>query len=113
MAPVPHADQAIVDRGKVSGYLLSSNHPVGRTKAAFFTRFGFREDAPDQLAQAPLDHIVSHDVANSEVSSYGIKYRIDGPLASPDGAQSTCEFRLDRPCWRGGTTLHNGFSVLM
>jgi len=85
MAPVPHADQAIVDRGKVSGYLLSSNHPVGRTKAAFFTRFGFREDAPDQLAQAPLDHIVSHDVANSEVSSYVIKYRTDGPLASPDG----------------------------
>jgi hypothetical protein len=31
-----------------------------------------------------LDHVRTHDVANAELSSYGTKYRVDGPLASPD-----------------------------
>lgn len=85
MALVPHADQATIDLAKVSGYLLSSTHSVGRIKAAFFARFGFRDDAAEELERALLDHIVSHHVAHSEVSPYGTKYRVDGALASPDG----------------------------
>jgi hypothetical protein len=85
MAPVPHADQAIVDLAKVAGYLLSSSHPIGKAKAVFFNRFGFREDAPDELVLALLDHVLIHSVANSVMTPYGVKYRVDGPLASPDG----------------------------
>ena len=38
---LPRARRARVDEGKVAGYLLSKDHPDGRSKAAFFGRFGF------------------------------------------------------------------------
>ena len=60
MAPVPNRDQAIIDLAKVSDYLLSRSHPVGRAKARLFNRFGFREDAPGGLAQALLSKSTRH-----------------------------------------------------
>ena len=69
----------------MASYLLSSTHPIGRGKARFFMRFGFRDDAPEELVQALLDHVQDNAVADAEVSSYGTKYRVDGPIASPDG----------------------------
>jgi hypothetical protein len=39
---LPDRDRAHVDRSKITEYLLSLSHPDGRTKAAFFMRFGFR-----------------------------------------------------------------------
>jgi hypothetical protein len=47
MPTVPGCDQAIVEPTKVAAYLLSGTHPIGRGKAKFFKRFGFRADAPD------------------------------------------------------------------
>ncbi len=85
MATVPGCDQATVESAKVASYLLSTAHPIGRGKAQFFMRFGFRADAPEALAQALLDHVRSNAVADARVSSYGTKYRVEGPLASPDG----------------------------
>jgi hypothetical protein len=85
MAYVPNKERAIVDLAKVSGYLLSRTHPIGRTKARFFSRFGFRDDAPDRLAQALMDHVSVTPVARTESSVHGTKYRLDGPLTSPDG----------------------------
>jgi hypothetical protein len=85
MPTVPGHDQAIVDPSKITGYLLSGAHPVGWAKARFFKRFGFRESAPEELIQALLDHIRDNAVADSDPSAYGTKYRVDGPLTSPDG----------------------------
>ena len=85
MATVPNCDMAIVEAGKVSDYLLSETHPIGRTKARFFRRFGFRADVPEEFAQAMLDHVRDNAVADIEMSPYGAKYRVDGPLTSPGG----------------------------
>lgn len=85
MANVPGWDQAIVEPAKVASYLLSSTHPIGRSKARFFMRFGFREDAPEHLVQALLQHVRDNGVAAIEVSTFGTKYRVDGPVGSPDG----------------------------
>jgi hypothetical protein len=85
MATVPGCDQAIVEPAKVASYLLSSTHPIGRSKARFFFRLGFREDAPEELVRALLEHIRIYDVADAAGSSYGTKYRVDGPIASPNG----------------------------
>jgi hypothetical protein len=41
---LPNADQARVEREKITEYLLSTSHPDGRSKAEFFSRFGFRVD---------------------------------------------------------------------
>jgi len=85
MTTVPACDQAVVDSAKVTSYLLSNVHPIGRSKARFFTRFGFRESAPEELVRALLEHIRTYDIADAEVSSYGTKYRVDGAVGSPDG----------------------------
>jgi hypothetical protein len=85
MSTVPGCDQAVIEPAKITDYLLSSTHPVGRAKASFFKSFGFRDDIPDVLAQALLAHIRGNSVADIEASPFGTKYRVDGPLASPDG----------------------------
>jgi hypothetical protein len=46
MATVPGCDQAVIDAAKITAYLLCDTHPLGRAKAQFFMRFGFREDQP-------------------------------------------------------------------
>lgn len=33
---MPNAEHAIIEQGKLEGYLLSEVHPVGRFKARFF-----------------------------------------------------------------------------
>jgi len=85
MVTVPNCDMAIVDAAKISDYLLSETHPIGRTKARFFRRFGFRADVPEELVQALLDHVRDNAVTDIEVCLYGAKYRVDGPLTSPGG----------------------------
>ncbi|HEY7551893.1 MAG TPA: hypothetical protein VH913_20515 [Hyphomicrobiaceae bacterium] len=85
MDAVPNCDHAIVDPVKISDYLLSETHPVGRSKARFFRRFGFGEDAPEELTQALLAHVRDCPLATIEVSPYGTKYRVEGRLISPDG----------------------------
>jgi hypothetical protein len=38
---LPNRHQAIIERVKLEGYLLSEVHPVGRFKARFFASLGF------------------------------------------------------------------------
>jgi hypothetical protein len=85
MAMVPGCDQALIEPAKITDYLLSTTHAVGRAKAGFFKSFGFRDDAPEEMVQALLAHIQGNAVADVEASPFGTKYRVDGPLASPDG----------------------------
>ncbi len=37
----PNADRAVSDADKLRGYVLSSAHPIGRFKAAFFRKPGY------------------------------------------------------------------------
>jgi hypothetical protein len=85
MATVPHCNEAVIEPAKIADYLLSATHPIGRAKAVFFTRFGFRADAPEELGLALLAHVRANAIADIEASAYGTKYRVDGVLASPDG----------------------------
>lgn len=85
MPTIPNCDQAAIEPTKVSDYLLSDTHPVGRYKARFFQSFGFHGGAPDELANALLAHVRLHPAVGIWVSVYGTKYRVDGPITSPDG----------------------------
>lgn len=82
---VPNVDQALVPREKVAEYLLNPDHPVGRTKAAFFTGHGFIRDSWGVLADALRGHLVDHEVSNAVETTFGTKYVIEGPLLAPDG----------------------------
>jgi hypothetical protein len=43
---MPNNNEAIVDAIKITDYLLSDTHEQGKSKAAFFKRFGFDESLP-------------------------------------------------------------------
>ena len=53
---LPNANRAIVDESKIVEYLLSARHPDGRSKAAFFSGFGFRAQRWVAFARALRDH---------------------------------------------------------
>jgi hypothetical protein len=82
---LPHAEQAIVQEPKLTGYLLSSTHRVGKAKAAFFQRFGFTATAWEVLAESLREHARENEVATSGVTPFGVRYTVEGPLRAPDG----------------------------
>ena len=82
---LPNADRAIVEDGKLAGYLLNLAHPDGGSKARFFLAHGFNTDRPDDLRAALLTHGRGQPVASVQSLSYGTRYAVVGPLALPDG----------------------------
>jgi hypothetical protein len=42
---LPNAENAKVEKEKITGYLLNASHSYGGSKAIFFTRFGFSMEA--------------------------------------------------------------------
>lgn len=82
---LPFSAMAQIDRRKLTDYLLSPTHPLGRTKAAFFSGFGFTPTEPGALESALLDHAARCDVITQIQTSFGIKYVFEGALLSPDG----------------------------
>ena len=82
---LPNAELAYVDPVKVTGYLLSFSHPRGKSKADFFSRFGFHRDRWEVLAEALRTHASRHRVADTVDTVNGIRYTVDGRLDTPDG----------------------------
>ena len=82
---MPGLEQAVVPREKVEGYLLSFTHRTGRSKAEFFSRFGFMAGSWEELARALVRHAAANEVAKTEDSAFGKRYIIEGPLDAPDG----------------------------
>jgi hypothetical protein len=46
---LPNAEDAVILAEKLTDYLLSSSHPVGRFKAGFFRSLGYEADDWHQL----------------------------------------------------------------
>lgn len=84
---LPQADRCQVPVAKIVQYLLSPEHRFGRFKAAFFFAHGFSRDTPDQLSSALRNHAIENTVTASQETEFGVRYRIDGPLAAPDGSR--------------------------
>jgi len=82
---LPNEQLAIIDRRKITDYLLASGHPTGRAKAAFFRSFGFTAAAWQRLRDALLDHAHSAAIVSTVDTQFGNKYIVDGPFAAPDG----------------------------
>ena len=85
---LPNYENAVISETKVTGYLLSTKHRDGRSKAEFFTRLGFSSDAWEDLVKALLRHANENEVAKIEDSPFGTRYIIDGMLLAPDGREA-------------------------
>jgi hypothetical protein len=85
---VPNAEAAQVALEKVTGYLLSDSHPIGKVKAKFFKGLGFTPDLPGELVWALLDVVRSQEVVDQVVTQYGTKYVVDGAVRGRIGSGS-------------------------
>jgi hypothetical protein len=84
---LPFGEQAFVPEAKLVDYLLSEAHPIGRGKAAFFARLGFRQDQPEHLRRALTQLALEADM--EEVTfAFGRKYVGAGWLTGPTDARA-------------------------
>jgi hypothetical protein len=80
---LPNADRALVEPAKVRDYLLSHEHPVGRSKAAAFEAVGYHRDTWETL-QADLVAIARvGNAVPTELGLHGQKYEVAGILTGP------------------------------
>lgn len=83
---LPNADATRIPENKIVGYLLSSTHRAGKSKAAFFVKHGFASSSWQALAHALRKHGAENPVLQAEETAYGTRYVVDGPLVAPDGS---------------------------
>ena len=82
---LPNAEHAIVPQAKICDYLLSSSHPIGRFKAAFFGAFGYTIEDWQRLRTDLLQIARSGIAVPGPVSPYGQKYEVRATLVGPSG----------------------------
>lgn len=82
---LPNADIAYVPLRKVTEYLLSDTHTVGRMKARFFQQVGFTKERAAELRKALIEIGQTGKITNVIATDYGTKYVVDGELHTPVG----------------------------
>lgn len=82
---LPNAENAVVEREKITEYLLNPTHRYGASKARFFESFGFRAEEWWTLAEALRELGRNHDVTKVRETGFGPRYEVDGALSAPDG----------------------------
>lgn len=80
---MPDRERAVVEDSKIRNYLLSTEHPDGRSKALFFFSLGFQPNDTTMLRDALLAHATMHQVAKEVRTIFGTKYIIEGTIKSP------------------------------
>jgi len=83
---LPNCLQAYIPSEKLSAYLLSETHAVGKAKATFFRALGFNETNIPLLEHELLTLAHSAPVQDMVPSPHGVKYIIEGVLEAPSGA---------------------------
>ncbi len=78
-------ENAHIPPGKITAYLLSETHSVGKSKAKLLRSMGFHEGNAVLLEKGLLTIAHSGDLIDSILSPHGVKYVIDGTLQTPDG----------------------------
>ncbi len=82
---LPNWENAVVDREKITDYLLNPAHPDNGGKASFFLSHGFRPDDWQTLAIAFRRLAEAVEVYKTVASVHGQKYIVDGPVEAPGG----------------------------
>ena len=82
---LPNSQNAVVERAKVTGYLLATSSPRGKSKANFFVRFGFNTENWQAFADALKFQGATNEVVEITESVYGPRYQVNGIIETPDG----------------------------
>jgi hypothetical protein len=84
---LPQRYQAYIPLQKLTGYLLSESHNVGKSKAKFLRQHGFDESNIALLERGLLNIAQTETVINVVSSPFGTKYILDGRLKTPPGIE--------------------------
>lgn len=79
---LPYRKKAHIPQEKLTEYILSETHTVGKLKAKFFRAAGFEETNVSILKKSLLDIAHLQEVSEVATSPYGKKYVIDGEILS-------------------------------
>jgi hypothetical protein len=90
---LPGAERAVVETAKVRDYLLSFEHPVGRSKARFFAELGFARDRWPELQLALLSLAQTGEAEPGPATEFGQNYVVRGMLQGPACARPTSKRR--------------------
>ena len=82
---LPCAHRADIDVAKLTDYLLSLDHPVGRFKARVFARAGYRRTEAAVLQKDILDLARHGDAEPQPLGTFGQKFIVRGILQGPNG----------------------------
>ena len=82
---LPNKLRAHVPLEKITDYLLSETHAVGKAKARFFRSHGFGVENVSELVDELIAVARNGQVEVSAKSQYGTKYVIDGEMKTPNG----------------------------
>jgi hypothetical protein len=85
---LPRNQEAIVTEEKITGYLLSESHPVGKVKARYFRKIGYTERSVAQLREDLIKIAVTNAVTDEVSTLFGTKYIVDGDVVSPSGIRA-------------------------
>jgi hypothetical protein len=77
--------EAEIDDRKILDYLLSTDHPIGADKAAFFTSIGYSREDWTRLRDDLMLMCEQGEVVAEEQTPFGIKYVVDGLVQAPAG----------------------------
>jgi hypothetical protein len=82
---LPFVESVVVETEKVRDYLLSSVHPVGKFKAAYFAELGYQQEEWFRLVEALLAIAQEGNAVPGQLSQFGHKYEISATLVGPSG----------------------------
>jgi hypothetical protein len=82
---IPNAEKAIIAPEKLRDYLLNPAHRRGSTKARLLLACGYRADLWQVLDADLRTQHLTVDVAVIKDVSYGQRFEISAPLATPSG----------------------------
>jgi len=88
---LPNAEHAIIASDKLSDYLLSRSHLVGRWKARFFLSIGFTEERGDELKEALMNVAKNGEVKSAITTGFGVKYVVEGVISGPSGRRAAIQ----------------------
>lgn len=81
---LPNNNLSFVADNKITDYLLSDIHAIGKYKADFFKRFGFDIADIDTFKGSLIQHSIDRDIVKTKGSDLGIKYELKCEIKTPD-----------------------------
>lgn len=82
---LPHRERAYIPAPKLTHYLLSLSHPVGKSKARFFRAHGFDAENADLLEERLLHIAHEGEIQATEKTPHGTKHAVEGSMRTPRG----------------------------